>query len=80
MASKEKQEALAHAKEMVKVLREKLIEQAGLQSVTTDGMSVTWQTGGKSGLYEQLKYWERQVQKLQTDGSVARTIDMSGGL
>jgi len=78
--NRERDEALTFAKEMVQSLREKLKDAAGVQSITSDGLSVTYTQGGQSGLLEQLKYWEKQVLRLQQGNSASKTIDMSGGL
>ena len=78
--NRERDEALTFAKEMVQSLREKLKDAAGVQSITSDGLSVTYTQGGPSGLLEQLKYWEKQVLRLQQSNSASKTIDMSGGL
>ena len=78
--NRERDEALAFAREMVTSLREKLKDAAGVQSVTSDGLSVTYAQGGQSGILEQLKYWEKRVQQLQRSNSVSKSIDLSGGL
>lgn len=78
-AAGDKAEALYHARSMVTALREKLIAAAGVQTVATDGLTVTY-SQGRDGLLGQLKYWERQVQKLEGNGSGTATIDLSGSL
>jgi hypothetical protein len=78
--SQEKDEALAFARDMVRTLRSKLKDAAGVQSVTSDGLSVTYAHGGNSGLLSQLNYWQKQVNALQGKTSVSKNIDLSGGL
>ena len=78
--NRERDEALAFARDMVQTLRDKLKDAAGVQSVTSDGLSVTYAHGGQSGILEQLKYWEKQGLRLQRDNSASKSIDMSGGL
>jgi hypothetical protein len=78
-AASDKAEALRHAREMVAALRAKMVDAAGVQTVATDGLTVTY-SQGRDGLLGQLKYWERQVQKLEGNGSGSATIDLSGGL
>ena len=77
---KDRDEALAFARKMVEKLREQLIESSGLQSVASDGLSVTYATGKGSGTLSQLQYWEKQVILLSGDNSQAQTIDLSKGL
>lgn len=78
-AENDRMEALLHARKMVDALRAKLVDAAGVQTVATDGLTVTY-SQGRDGLLGQLKYWERQVQKLEGNGSGAATINLSGGL
>ena len=78
--NQERDEALAFAREMVKSLREKLKDSAGVAEVSTDGLTVKYAHGGNSGVLAQLKYWEKQVLRLQQDNSASKSIDMSGGL
>ena len=78
-AENDRMEALLHARKMVEVLRAKLVDSAGVQTVATDGLTVTY-SQGRDGLLGQLKYWERQVQELEGNHSSATTIRLSGGL
>lgn len=77
---KDRDEALAFARKMVEKLREQLVESSGLQSVASDGLSVTYATGRGSGVLSQLQYWEKQVILLSGDNSQAQSIDLSKGL
>lgn len=77
---KDRDEALAFARKMVEKLREQLIESSGLQSVSSDGLSVTYATGKGSGVLAQLQYWEKQVILLSGDNSQTQSIDLSKGL
>ena len=79
-SQKDKDEALAFARKMVEKLREQLIESSGIQSVSSDGISVTYATGKGSGTLAQLQYWEKQVILLSGSNNQAQTIDMSKGL
>ena len=78
-AASDKADALRHARSMVDTLRAKLVDSAGVQTLSTDGLTITY-SQGKDGLLGQLKYWERQVQKLEGNGSGSSTIDLSGSL
>ena len=77
---KDRDEALAFARKMVEKLREQLIESSGLQSVASDGLSVTYATGKGSGILSQLQYWEKQVILLSGSNAQSQTIDLSKGL
>ena len=79
-SQKDRDEALAFARKMVEKLREQLIESSGIQSVASDGVSVTYATGAGSGALAQLQYWEKQVILLSGDNAQAQTIDLSKGL
>lgn len=79
-SQKDRDEALAFARKMVEKLREQLIESSGIQSVASDGVSVTYATGQGSGALAQLQYWEKQVILLSGDNAQAQTIDLSKGL
>ena len=78
--NQERDEALSFAREMVKNLRAKLKDSAGVAEVSTDGLTVKYAHGGNSGVLSQLKYWEKQVQILQRKNGISKSIDLSGGL
>lgn len=80
MTCQDREEALAYAREMVRILRDKMKDTVGVQSVTTDGLSVTYAVGGADGMTKQLRYWEKQVLRLQGGSGSASSIDLSGGL
>jgi ethanolamine ammonia-lyase small subunit len=77
---KDRDEALAFARKMVEKLREQILESSGIQSVASDGISVTYATGRGSGILSQLQYWEKQVILLGGDNAPQQTIDLSKGL
>ncbi len=79
-SQRDKEEALQFARTMVKKLREQLLESAGLQSVASDGLSVTYATGKGSGIASQLQYWEKQVILLSGSNASHQSIDLSKGL
>ena len=63
---------------MVEKLREQLVESSGLQSVSSDGLSVTYATGSAS-VRKELRYYEKRLQQLQ-GSSYYKSIDLGKGL
>jgi hypothetical protein len=78
--SKRTQDRIDFAKDMIEVLKERLKASAGIQSVTSDGVSTTFATGGAESVRAQLEYWEKELTRLTRSGGATRTIDLSGGL
>lgn len=74
------QERIAFAEEMITILRERLKETAGIQSVSADGTSTTFATGGSESIKGQLQYWESELTRLNKNGRIAKTIELDGGL
>lgn len=65
---------------MIEILRERLKSSAGIQSVTSDGVSTTFATGGSESVRAQLDYWEKELARLTRSGGMTRTVDLSKGL
>ena len=78
--SKRTQERIEFAKEMIETLRVRLKASAGIQSVSADGTSTTFATGGNESIRAQLEYWEKELTRLTRSGKSTRTIDLNGGL
>lgn len=75
----DKQRQIEFAKTMIASLQEKVLESAGMQSISADGLSVTFGTGKHSSLRSELMYWEKRLQQLQ-GSSYYKSIDLSSGL
>lgn len=65
---------------MIETLRVRLKASAGIQSVSADGTSTTFATGGAESIRGQLEYWEKELTRLTRSGKSTRTIDLNGGL
>jgi hypothetical protein len=74
----DKQREIAFCQQMIDTLRERLLESAGLQSMSVDGLSVTYATGSAS-VRKELRYYEKRLQQLQ-GSSYYKSIDLGKGL
>lgn len=74
MSKEDRREAYDFAVEMVRRLREKLLDMEGVDTMSTDGVSISY-----ADVSQKLRYWEKQAQRLKCS-TFTQTIDLKDRL
>ena len=74
MSKEDRKAAYDFAVEMVKRLREKLLDMEGVDTMSTDGVSISY-----ANVSQKLMYWEKQAQRLKC-GTFTQSINLKDRL